>query len=364
MLGRCEDTFAHPAARGAAVGALTARRWPAGVGAFLAVAAMMLAGCHATPPDRRADVDRLTRHIADMPGVHAARDEVADHPAQGLVYFSIDVDLTADITGGQLAHITTHYLAGLGAVDYRDYQAELDAHRGENVFAVDSGSLPVTNRVQIVAQARDWVAMGRQFRGATISLRATITHPGGQFPIQEWGHSNLGAIDLPDSADYTGVTTVASTLANRFAELSSLDWTISAGKAHPADIKTSRRLPNTQELQVWNQINADQSIAHIDKMTINGRARAPVWVSEKTTQSREPAVALQLARRHLPVVAVLPAPVLYTASDKIEGNIGFYGQAKGPVAVTIGGCTPRDYSMYRPTPAELALINTYETCRR
>lgn len=36
-----------------------------------------------------------------------------------------------------------------------------------------------------------------------------------------------------------------------------------------------------------------------------------------------------------------------------------YGQATGPVAITIGGCTPRTY---RPDPAEQALIATYQTC--
>jgi hypothetical protein len=346
------------------LGMVTARRCYVRVAGFLVVATMLLAGCQATPPDRRADADRLTQQLGGMPGVHAVHDEVVDKPAQGLVYFSICADLTDDITSGQLGDIVTRYLAGLAGGDYGDYQAEFDARQGANLFAVDSGRLPVANRDQIVTQARDWAAMRHGFPSATISLRATITHPRGQLPVQEWGHSNRGAIDLPDTADYTSVSATVAMLANRFAGLSSLDWTISAGKEHPADIKTSRRLPNARELQVWNRINADQSIAHIDKMTINGRARAPVWVSEKTIQSRALTVALQLARRHLPVVAALPAPVLYTASDTIQGHIGFYGQSKGPVAVTIGGCTPRDYFMHRPTGAELALINTYETCRR
>ena len=287
--------------------------------------AVLVAACGAHAPDRRADVDRLTQQIRSMPGVQAASDEAADSPAQDRVYFTIYVDVTDEITGDQLAAITSRYLQGLRAVDYSGYQAELGARRGWNVFAVDSGRLPVANTDQIVAQARTWVALRHGFPGATISLRATISHPGGQFPIQEWGHSNLGAIDLPDAADYTTVTAAVTTLATRFAQLSSLDWTISAGKDHPADIKTSRRLPNAQELQVWNRINADQAIAHIDKMTINGRSRAPVWVSEKTTKSHDLGVALQLARLHLPIVATLPPPVLYTASDQIQGHIGGYG---------------------------------------
>ncbi|HUO38363.1 MAG TPA: hypothetical protein VMU34_11190 [Mycobacterium sp.] len=178
------------------------------------------------------------------------------------------------------------------------------------------------------------------------------------------GASNVGAIELPDAADYTAVTAAVTTLATRFPRLASLDWTISAGKQHPADIKTSRRLPNAQEIAVWNRINADQSIAHIDKMTINGRVSAPVWVAEKTTQSRDVNVAVQLATRHLPIVATLPSPVLYTASDQIQGHVGGYGQATGPVAITVGGCTARDYLTGRPAPAEQALINTYEKCRR
>jgi hypothetical protein len=87
-----------------------------------------------------------------------------------------------------------------------------------------------------------------------------------------------------------------------------------------------------------------------------------IWLSEETTQSRDVAVAVQLAQRHLPIVGTLPAPVLYTASDQISGHIGGQGVARGPVAVTIGGCTPHDPLVYQPIPAERALIAKYETC--
>jgi hypothetical protein len=325
--------------------------------------AMLPAGCAATPPDRRTDVERLTEQIRAMPGVQAASDELADKPAQGVIYFRISVDVADDIGPDQLAAVTAGYLHNLHAVDYRGYRAELDARRGWNVFAVESGRLPITNADQIVAQARDWVALRHAFAGATIGLRATITHPGGQLPIQEWGHSNVGTIDLPDAADYSAVAAAVFTLAGRFSRLGSLDWTISAGKDHPAYIRTSRRLPNPEEIAVWNRLNADQSIPHIDEMRINRPFTPPVWFSEKTIQSRDVAVALQLARRHLPLVATLPRPVLYTASDQISGHVGFYGHARGPVAITIGGCTPRELWEYRSRPPEHALISTYERCR-
>jgi hypothetical protein len=75
-------------------------------------------------------------------------------------------------------------------------------------------------------------------------------------------------------------------------------------------------------------------------------------------------VALELAKRHLPIAATLPAPVLYSASDQISGHIGDQGFARGPVSVTIGGCTKRDPLVYRPIRAEQDLINRYETCAR
>jgi hypothetical protein len=346
-------------------GAAGGLRWQFGIAWFFAVSlVVLLAACDVKVPDRRAEVDRLTQQIRGMPGVQAVSDEVADCPAQGLVYFTVYVDVADDVSGDQLAAITSRYLVGLRAVDYRGYRAELDARRNGSVFAIDSGRLPVTNGDQILAQARDWAALRHELPGATIALRATITHPGHQFPVQEWGKSGIGSIDLPDPADYRTVTAAVSTMATNFAQLASLNWTISAGKQHPADIKTSRRWPNVHELQVWNKINADQSVAHVDKLTINGRTDAPVWVAEKTTQSRDRSVALHLARQHLPMVAHLPPPVLYTASDQIQGHIGDYGQVTGgPLAVTIGGCTPRDLLLYRPAPAELALINKYEKCR-
>ena len=214
---------------------------------------------------------------------------------------------------------------------------------------------------RIIGQARDWIALRRQFGGATINVRATIAHPQGRLPIQEWGHSNVGAIQLPDPADYTAVTDAVTTLATRFAHLATLDWTISAGTEHRADIKTSRRFPTAREIEVWNRVNADQSITHVDKLTINGRVDAPVWLSEQTRHG-DVSVELQLARQHLPTVAMLPSPVLYTASDQIQGHINGSGRATGPVAVTVGGCTNRDYLVYQPTAAEQSLINAYEKC--
>jgi hypothetical protein len=328
----------------------------------MALIAMLLAACDANLPDRRADVAALTDQIRDMPGVVAATNDVANSRAQGLVYFTVYVDAAYDLTADQLTAITSRYLRELRTGKYAGYRAELDVRHGWNLFAVDSGRLPITNRDQIRRQAADWVALRREFPDATIRLRATVAHPNGQMPLQEFGHSNTATITLNGGADYTGVAAGARTLADRFSDLAPVDWTISAGKDHPAQIVTSRRYPTAGELDVWNRLNGDQSIAHIDRLRINGPSTPPVWISEETTQSRDVAVALQLAQRHLPIAATLPAPVLYSASDQISGHIGDQGFARGPVSVTIGGCTKHDPLVYRPIPAEQALINTYETC--
>ncbi|GAC1638761.1 MAG: hypothetical protein NVS4B6_08880 [Mycobacterium sp.] len=325
---------------------------------------VLLVACQFNPPDRRADVQRLTQQIRAMVGVQAVTQDVADNLAQGLVYLRVNVDVADDITAEQLVAITSRYLHNLRTVDYSGYDAELDARRAWNVFTVDSGRLPVTNEDQILAQARDWVALRNQFRGATTDLRATITHPGAQMPVQEWGHSNRARIQLPDTTDYTNVAAAVRTVAATNPQLSSLDWTFSAGKQHPADIKTSRRFPTRQEIQVFNRLNADQAIAHLDRLRINRPHTTGVWLAEKTTQSHDPSVAAQLAQQHLPIVATLPAPVLYTASDQISGHLGNRGQVTGPLAITIGGCTTRDWPNKQPTPAEQALSNTYEHCRR
>jgi hypothetical protein len=60
-------------------------------------------------------------------------------------------------------------------------------------------------------------------------------------------------------------------------------------------------------------------------------------------------------------VATLPAPLFYTATDQLQAHRNYSGRATAPVAITTGGCTPRDY---RPDPTEQSLINIYETCRR
>ena len=299
-----------------------------------------------------------------MPGVVAATNDVADNRAQAMVYFTVYVDAADDLTSAQLTAMTARYLQELRAGKYAGYRAELDVRHGWNLFAIDSGRLPITNPDQILQQASDWVALRREFPAATVRLRATIAHPDGQMPLQEFGHSNAATITLSGGTDYAAVAATARRLSDRFPDLTGIDWTISSGKDHPAQIATSRRLPTAAELDVWNRLNSDQAIPHIDRLRINGPVTPPVWISEETTQSRDVAVAVQLAQRHLPIAATLPAPVLYSASDQNSGHIGGQGYARGPVSVTIGGCTKHDPLVYQPIPAEQALIKSYETCSR
>jgi hypothetical protein len=324
----------------------------------------VVAACSTAAPDRRPRADQLTQHIRAMPGVVAATADLANNVAQGRMYFWLTVQVADDITGDQLAALTAHYLDELHAVDYTGYQTELDVHRDRNVFVVDSDTRPVTNSDQITEQARRWVALRHEFPSATITHPPGQTHPnggpGGQTPLSDLGHPNTGTIELPEAADYTAVAATVTALATRFPDLSGGTWTISAGKAHPADITTTQRLPNPDEMRVWNELNADQSIPHVDAMTLNAAATAPVWISEKT-RSHDIAVAFQLAGEHLPIAAHLPAPLLYTSTDQIQGHRNYYGQTTSPVAITIGGCTARTYP---PDPAEQTLIATYETCRR
>ena len=101
-----------------------------------------------------------------------------------------------------------------------------------------------------------------------------------------------------------------------------------------------------------------KSIPHAVAFTINGAITGPFWASEKLP-THDPDVAVRLAEQHLPIVARLPAPVLYSATDQFQGHIGFHGQATGPVTILIGGCMKRDY---RPSPAEQALIDEYQNC--
>lgn len=328
----------------------------------LALVTAVLSGCHATPPDRTADVARLARLLGAMPGVQTVNHTVTNRPAQGLVRFAIDIEIADDITEDQLAAVVSRYLQDLTMVNYTGYHTELAAHHGWNVFAIDDGRLPIENARQILSQARDWVAMRREFPAATVRLRATVSHPNGRSTLQEWGHSDVGSIRLADAADYRDVAAVVTTMSGKFPGLASLTWTVSAGDDHPAEIKSVRRFPNTRELDVWSQLNADQTIPHIDKLTINGRVQSPVWLAEQT-RSHDPADAVALAHRHLPLVATLAAPTLYTASDQIQGHITGNGLATGAIAITVGGCTARDLLVYQPPAAEQALMNTYETCK-
>lgn len=336
------------------------RRWAIGFG--LVVVTSVLSACHANPPDRSAEVARLARLLGQMPGVQTASHTVTNRPAQGLVRFTIDVETDPGITENQFVAVAARYLQGLTMVNYSGYHTELTAHQGWNVFAIDSGRLPIGNDQQIISQARDWVRLRHEFPTATVRLRATVTNPDGDSPMQEWGHSEVGSIRLAETTDYRDVAATVATLTAKFAELAGLTWTISAGDDHPAEIKSARRFPTAQEVDVWNRMNADQTIPHIDKLTINGRVQAPVWLAEQT-RSHDPGDAAALALRHLPLVATLSGPALYTASDQIQGHITGNGQSTGPIAITVGGCTSRDQLVYQPSPAEQTLMDTYETCK-
>lgn len=326
------------------------------VGLLLAVALLTVLGCTTAPPDRHTRVDHLTQQLRGMPGVVAASSTFNDNAALGPAFFEVDVDVVDDVSGDQAAAVTAAYLDNLRAEGYPGYRAGLTVRRAANELVVDSGSRPVTNRDQIVGQAHSWVALRQQFTGSAIALRAAIGHPGdppGRPPVTS------GSVRLPDTADYAAVAAAVGTLASRFGDLINGDWTITAGKQHPAEIRTSRRLPAPAEMDVWTALNVDQSIPHAVVFTINGAVTGPFWASEKIP-THDPNTAVRLAEQHLPIVARLPPPVLYSATDQFKGHIGFKGQATGPVTILIGGCMKRDY---RPSAAEQALIDKYETCR-
>ncbi len=319
------------------------------------VVVLVVAACTGMPSDRRSQVNQLTQQIRTMPGVVDATSTFNDDAPRGPAYFELDVSVADGITGDQLAAIASRYLDNLQVGSYRGYGAELDVRHGGNVFLLDSGGQAVINGDQVIAQARSWVTLRQEFPAGSVGLRATVIHAG-----DAKGAPLSGNIGLHDTEDYSAVSAAVGKLATAFPDLVAGDWTISAGKQRPAEIRTSHRLPNTQEMELWNTLNADQSIPHADVFTINGAVTGPLWVSEKI-QAEDVDMALRLAAQHLPIVAPLPAPVLYSATNQYQGHIGFHGQATGPVTVLIGGCMKRDY---RPTPAEQALIDRYETCRR
>ena len=327
-----------------------------GIGCALVVVSM-LTGCGQGVPDRRADAEHLTSQLRSMPGVLAATSDVADNVPQGEVHSWLSVEVAEDATADQVAAITSRYLEGLRTVDYSGYQTQLDVQRGANRYSVDSGRRAVTDVDQIVAQARDWVALRREFPSATVELRATITHPPVAAPDLDPGHPLLGTVEFADTAGYPTVSAAMNTFGARYPQLAGGTWTIGAGKTF---VTSTGRLPNAQELSVWNTLNGDQTIPHVTVMRVNAPLSPPVWMSDDA-DSRDPATAVQLADRHLPVVATLPAPVLYTATDQPQAYRDFYGKSTAPVAVTVGGCTTRGY---RPVPAEQALIDRYENCRR
>jgi hypothetical protein len=332
-----------------------------GLGAVLCallLAVTALTACAQSPPDRHAQADRLVEQLRALPGVRSANSDVADSLVQGDVHAWLSVQVADDATADDVAAVAKRYLDDLHTTGYPGYQTELTVHVGRSSFAVESGRDPVTNGDQIIAQVRDWVTLRRQFDGAAIELRSTVAHPADTKPSRNGSHPASVVITLPQPAGYQDVSAAFNSLGAKFPQLADGTWTVNASKAHPAVIASSKRLPTGQELDVWNKLNADQVVPHVVAMTINAPLTAPVWISEKTL-SRDTATALRLAGDHLPIVASLPAPVLYTATDKLQAHRNYSGHATGPVAVTIGGCPVREYPL---GPAERGLVDVYERC--
>jgi hypothetical protein len=330
---------------------------------LLAVAVTAVLGataCDRQVAPRAQQAADLTVAIRAMPGVASAGMDFTDNVPQGQVHVWLTVEVAPDASSDQVGAITDRYLQELRTVDYSGYRTELDIRQGDNRFAVDSGEHPVINDRQIVEQSRNWVWLRDAFPGATLDARATIARAPEVQERGDAGHPFAATLSLPESATYTAVSAAAVTLTRKFPQLGSGVWVLHAGASHPADITTFRRFPNANELAVWNELNADQDIPHVNALTINAPATPPVWISEQTTVP-DVAVAVELATRHLPRVATLAPPVLYTSGPQLQAARNSLGRSEGPVAVTIGGCTPRGY---RPEPAELALIDRYENCGR
>jgi hypothetical protein len=325
-----------------------------------AAAMLMLAGCAASPPDRQQQTDQATQQIGSLPAVVSATNVVSDSVDEGLVYAEVHVRVADGATGDQVAAVASTYLDHLRTVDYSGYRTELDVALGGSTFVIGNGRRQVTNDPQIVQQAREWTALLARFPGSAVTLHAAVTHPPDPKPGAVPDQPAAGRVELPDASAYPDVAAAFPTLAATVPESSAGHWVVGAGKQHPAEITTTGRWPTDAELQVWRALNADQSIPHADGMTINGLTTGPLWIAE-TTAGHDPALARQLATQHLPLLAGLPAPVLYTATDSWSGHLDATGQATSPTVVTVGGCTRRTY---KTTPDEQVLINAYETCKR
>ena len=326
--------------------------------AFALMVVLGATACDRQVPPRAQQADDLTAAIRAMPGVDSASEDFADNVPQGQVHVWLTVEVTPDASSDQVGAITDRYLQGVRSVDYNGYRTELDIRQGDHLFAVDSGEHPVVNDRQIVEQSRNWVWLREEFPGATLEARAAIARAPEVQERGDAGHPFAATLNLPESATYTAVSAAAVTLTKKFPQLGSGVWVLHAGRSHPADISTFRRYPNANELAVWNELNADQDIAHVNALTINAPVTPPVWISEQTAVP-DVDVAVELAARHLPRVATLAPPVLYTSGPQLQAARNSLGRSEGPVAVTVGGCTPRGY---RPEPAEQALIDRYEHC--
>ena len=326
--------------------------------AFALTVVLGATACDRQVPPRAQQAADLTAAIGAMPGVVSASADFADNVPQGQLHVWLTVEIVPDASSDQVGAITDRYLQGLRSVDYSGYRTQLDIRQGDNRFAVDSGEHPVLDDRQIVEQSRDWIWLRDEFPGADVDARAAITRAPEVQARGDAGHPFAATLKLPETATYTAVSAAAVTLRKKFPQLGSGVWVLHAGTSHPADISTFRRFPTADELAVWNELNADQAIPHVDALTINAPMTPPVWISEQTTVA-DVAVAVALADRHLPRVATLAPPVLYTSGPQLQAARNSLGRSEGPVAVTVGGCTPRGY---HPEPAEQALVDRYEHC--
>ncbi len=163
---------------------------------------VVAAACAAAPPDRRSQVDGLTQRIGAMPGVMQAGNTFNDSAAQGPAYFELDVNVADDITGDQLAAITSAYLGDLAAQDYRGYKAQLDVRTDANVFLVDG---------------RPWETATRSWRRRAVGWRCSSSSPAARSGCapRRTRYRIPGNLQLPDAADYVAVAAASTNSAPR-----------------------------------------------------------------------------------------------------------------------------------------------------
>ncbi|WP_107656251.1 heavy-metal-associated domain-containing protein [Nocardia suismassiliense] len=327
--------------------------------------ALMAAPLWDERPALGRETAKIEAALGRMPGVHTISINTHDT-------FSAVVVLTEEASADQTKAVVQAFRDQTTGAKFRQWEIDIEVRHAatESSFKVGKAGFD-----QAPDRAARWFALHEAFPRAAVKW---TNHTWAFFfwigQADNYKNADIGigdiSLKLLNTNGFNAVDETYRRLMREFPDLSGARWDVgdltgtrwNLGVSAPGSgsLAMTNRYPTELELSVWNRLNEDQSLPHAVLMN-------PVFGVIERPHSTDPHTVELLAEKHLPIVAELGGSVRYMAVDNVTPYVGnpinplhhTLRNPGGPLNITIGGCTSRDYT---PGAAEQKLADRYEKC--